>query len=109
MATINRNEAQLAMELLTKSIFGTFYIEEHKWIFPNNDRKIGRTYFADRSKRPIPFDDVAIENIKYIYHLLFNGKTSYNMEYCIDRFITLCNEYLNTDFSFLFLQLLLKI
>ena len=104
MTTQNRNKAQLAMELLTKNIFGTFYIETTKWTFKNNDEKIGRTYFADRMKRDIPFDDTAIDNMMLLYRIAMDGRSAYQVEKIISRLINCSDEYLGTDLGYLLFQ-----
>ena len=63
---------------LVREVFGTYFIEEEKWNFPDASQVIGRTYFADRKKLKYAINEKTVDNLILIYELVFDGQSTYN-------------------------------
>ena len=85
---------------LIREVFGTYYIEEDKWNFPDASQSIGRTYFADRKKLKYAVNEKTVDNLILIYELVFDGQSAYNPMRISENLVRILKEEYDVDFSY---------
>ena len=85
---------------LVREVFGTYFIEEEKWNFPDASQVIGRTYFADRKKLKYAINEKTVDNLILIYELVFDGQSTYNAMRISENLVRVLKEQYNVDFSY---------
>ena len=85
---------------LVREVFGTYFIEEEKWNFPDASQAIGRTYFADRKKLKYAVNEKTVDNLILIYELVFDGQSTYNSIRISENLVRVLKEQYNVDFSY---------
>lgn len=85
---------------LVREVFGTYFLEETDWSFPNEGQIIGRTYFADRKKAKCAVNDKTVDHLLYIYELAFHGQHSKNPTRVSENLVRMLKEQYNIDVSY---------
>ena len=92
-----------AFEIITslvREVFGTYFLEEGSWNFPDEAHIIGRTYFSDRKKATYAINDKTVDNLILIYELAFYGQSSYDPTRVSENLVHVLNEQYNIDVSY---------
>lgn len=85
---------------LVREVFGTYFIEEEKWNFPDTNQAIGRTYFADRKKLKYAINEKTVDNLILIYELVFDGQSTYNPMRISENLVRVLKKQYDVDFSY---------
>lgn len=84
-----------------KSLIGTMFIERDKFKKLENERSVGRTFFADRAKKQAPANGSFITKFRYVCTDVLNGSSDYNAEGASITLNEFFNEYLHLQTEFL--------
>ena len=100
---VEGNPTTPAFEIITalvREVFGTYFLEEGSWSFPDEAHIIGRTYFADRKKAKYAVNDKTVDCLILIYELAFNGQSFYNPTRVSENLVNVLKEQYNLDVSY---------
>ena len=100
---IEHNPTTPAFEIITvlvREVFGTYFLEDSNWSFPEENTSIGRTYFSDRKKQKIAINDKTVDNLILIYELVFNNQSSYNPIRVSENLVRVLKDQYNIDVSY---------
>ena len=85
---------------LVREVFGTYFLEDGNWTFPEGTTPIGRTYFADRKKQKVAINEKTVDNLILIYELAFDNKSSHNPVRVSENLVRVLKEQFNIDVSY---------
>lgn len=85
---------------LVREVFGTYFLEDGNWTFPEGTSPIGRTYFSDRKKQKVAINEKTVDNLILIYELAFDNKTSYNPVRISENLVRVLKEQFDVDVSY---------
>lgn len=86
--------------VLVREVFGTYFLEEGVWNFPEEEHVIGRTYFADRKKVKNAVNDKTVDNLILIYELAFHGRSSNDPIRISENLVRVLKAQYNIDVSY---------
>ena len=89
------------VENIMKSLIGTMFIERDKFQKLENERSVGRTFFADRVKKLPPVNDSFITKFRYVCTDVLKGYSEYDAETASIALNKFFNEYLHLQTEFL--------